>query len=87
MLRFFQVTPPTVHQMVLTLQQVGWISRKPGIARSIVGLVDRTALPQLNLSRFQSVKTTSQRPSCVVSLTVSGMSESMTTSRNDGADS
>jgi DNA-binding MarR family transcriptional regulator len=61
MMRFFQVTPPTVHQMVLTLEQAGWISRQPGVARSIAVLADRRALPELNPSHLQSVKTTVQR--------------------------
>ncbi len=30
MRRHFQVTPPTVHQMVLTLEQAGLIQRQPG---------------------------------------------------------
>ena len=28
--RFFRVTPPTVHQMILTLEKAGLISRQPG---------------------------------------------------------
>ena len=35
MQRFFRVTPPSAHQMVVTLEQAGLISRLPGIARSI----------------------------------------------------
>jgi len=35
MQRFFRVTPPTVHQMLLTLEKAGLISRQPGAARSI----------------------------------------------------
>ena len=45
--RFFAVTPPTVHQMVLTLESNGWISRKPATARSIRLLVDPEMLPKL----------------------------------------
>lgn len=45
--RFFAVTPPSVHQMVLTLERKGLISRKPGIARSIDLLVDPDILPKL----------------------------------------
>src|SRR6202158_3269747 len=33
--RFFQVTPPSVHQMVITLEHAGLIRRRPGTARSI----------------------------------------------------
>src|SRR5689334_24591890 len=43
--RFFRVTPPTVHQMLLTLEKAQLISRKPGVARSIVVLVERDQLP------------------------------------------
>jgi Mn-dependent DtxR family transcriptional regulator len=47
MQRFFAVTPPSVHQMVLTLERQGWISRKPGVARSINLLLDPEILPKL----------------------------------------
>ena len=47
MQRFFAVSPPSVHQMVLTLERQGWISRKPGAARSIHLLVDPEILPKL----------------------------------------
>jgi SOS-response transcriptional repressor LexA len=47
MQRFFAVTPPSVHQMVLTLERLGLISRKPGVARSIALLVDPHTLPKL----------------------------------------
>ena len=45
--RFFVVTPPTVHQMVLTLERHGLISRTPGVARSIKLRVDPELLPKL----------------------------------------
>ena len=45
--RFFAVTPPSVHQMVLTLDRRGFISRRPGSARSIRLLVDPKILPPL----------------------------------------
>jgi DNA-binding MarR family transcriptional regulator len=48
MMRFFRVTPPTVHQMILALEQAGLISRLPGVPRSIAVLLDRSALPELN---------------------------------------
>jgi DNA-binding MarR family transcriptional regulator len=35
MQRHFQVTPPTVHQMVITLERQGLITRQPGKPRSI----------------------------------------------------
>jgi SOS-response transcriptional repressor LexA len=47
MQRFFAVTPPSVHQMVLTLERQGFISRKPGAPRSIELRVDPEILPRL----------------------------------------
>jgi DNA-binding MarR family transcriptional regulator len=47
MQRFFQVTPPSVHQMVLTLERRGFIRRVPGQARSITLIVPLESLPQL----------------------------------------
>ena len=45
--RFFQVTPPSVHQMLLTLERERLISRRPGMPRNIAVLVDRADLPAL----------------------------------------
>ena len=45
--RHFGVTPPSVHQMVLTLERAGLIQRQPGLARSIQVLVDPDRLPRL----------------------------------------
>lgn len=47
MQRYFKVTPPTVHQMVLKLEQVGLIARTPRQARSIRVLLPREQLPDL----------------------------------------
>jgi LexA DNA binding domain len=47
MQRYFRVTPPTVHQMVLTLERAGLIRRQPGLARSIEVLVAPEYLPVL----------------------------------------
>ena len=47
MQRHFGVTPPSVHQMVLTLERAGLIQRQPGLARSIQVLVDPDRLPRL----------------------------------------
>lgn len=47
MQRFFLVTPPSIHQMVLTLEKRGLISRVPRRARSIRLLVSPEDLPQL----------------------------------------
>ena len=59
--RFFQVTPPSVHQMVLTLERGGLISRRPGAPRSIAVLVDRSDLPALEPGYAQPVKITVTR--------------------------
>ncbi len=48
MLPFFGVTPPTVHQMVLTLERKGLISRVPGEPRSIQVLVPLHEMPSLD---------------------------------------
>ena len=45
--RHFEVSPPTVHQMVLTLERGGFIRRTPGQARSIEVLVPPELLPPL----------------------------------------
>ena len=47
MQRFFGVTPPTVHQMILTLEREGLIRRQPGVPRSIKVLVPPEDLPLL----------------------------------------
>ncbi len=45
--QYFRVAPPSVHQMVLTLERAGFIRRQPGAARSIEVLVDLKLLPEL----------------------------------------
>jgi Mn-dependent DtxR family transcriptional regulator len=45
--KYFDVTPPTVHQMLITLERKGLIRRTPGIARSIELLVAPDSLPVL----------------------------------------
>lgn len=45
--RYFEVTPPAVHTMVLTLERQGLIDRKPGQARSIRLRVPASDLPDL----------------------------------------
>lgn len=44
---YFQVTPPSVHRMVVELERHGLIRRQPGQARSIELLVEPEALPIL----------------------------------------
>ena len=45
--RYFKVSPPTVHQMILTLEDQQLIERVAGKPRSIRLLVDRKDLPEL----------------------------------------
>lgn len=45
--RFFKTTPPTIHQMILRLEEKGLISRTPGEARSIRLLVEPDGIPRL----------------------------------------
>jgi DNA-binding MarR family transcriptional regulator len=47
MQQYFRVTPPSVHQMVLTLERAGFIRRRPGAPRGIEVLVDPKHLPAL----------------------------------------
>ena len=47
MQRFFRVTPPTVHQMVLRLEERGLITREPRKARTIQVLAPPDQLPYL----------------------------------------
>jgi repressor LexA len=47
MQRYFQTTPPAVHEMVKTLHSRGFISREPGKPRTIRVLLTRGELPDL----------------------------------------
>ena len=47
MQRYFRVSPPSVHQMVVTLETNGLIERISGQARSIRLLLARKDLPDL----------------------------------------
>lgn len=54
--RFFQVTPPAVHQMIVELERRGLISRVPGQPRTI-----KVTLPADDLPRLEPIKTTATR--------------------------
>jgi Mn-dependent DtxR family transcriptional regulator len=54
--RFFQVTPPAVHQMIVELERRGLISRVPGQPRTI-----KVTLPDDELPRLQPIKTSDTR--------------------------
>ncbi|MBK8239335.1 MAG: MarR family transcriptional regulator [Deltaproteobacteria bacterium] len=47
MQEYFEVTPPVVHSMVVTLEKRGLIRREPGRARTIEILVPPAQLPEL----------------------------------------
>jgi DNA-binding MarR family transcriptional regulator len=44
---YFRVSPPAVHQMVLSLETLGFIERRPGQGRSLKLLLPREELPEL----------------------------------------
>jgi DNA-binding MarR family transcriptional regulator len=44
---YFRVSPPAVHEMILTLERRGFINRVPGQARSVTVRVLRAELPEL----------------------------------------
>ena len=45
--RFSRSTPPTIHQMILKLEEKGLISRRHAEARSIRLLVETDKIPRL----------------------------------------
>lgn len=47
MQRFFGVTPPSVHRMIIELERLNLIRRLPGAPRSIELLVPHALLPAL----------------------------------------
>ena len=47
MQRYFKLSPPAVHNMILTLERCGFIRRTPGASRSIQLLLTRDQLPDL----------------------------------------
>ena len=47
MQQYFRVSPPAVHQMIVTLEVRGFITRARGQARSIHLLISREELPDL----------------------------------------
>ncbi len=60
MQRYFGVTPPSVHQMILTLERAGLIRRQPGEPRSIEVLLPPEDLPGLQ-AQPQPVQTSVPR--------------------------
>ena len=54
--RFFEATPPAVHQMIVELERRGLISRVPGQPRTI-----KVTLPDNEVPRLQPIKTSAAR--------------------------
>jgi LexA DNA binding domain len=68
LLRYFRVTPPSVNQMLITLEREGFIRRQPGVARSI----NRSSIPNLchGYSRLQANRS---KPLCSGPLSARGI--------------
>jgi len=45
--RYFRVSPPSVHQMIVKLEEKGLITREPGVARSVQLTVPKGEIPDL----------------------------------------
>lgn len=50
MVRYFRVTPPSVHDMVVRLEELGLVTRERGVARSV-----RVAIPEEELPKLEEV--------------------------------
>ena len=50
MVQYFRVTPPSVHGMVVKLEQLGLVSREPGVPRSV-----RVAIPESEIPALEQV--------------------------------
>ena len=46
--RYFRISPPAAHQMVVTLERLRFIERQPGVPRSISLRIVREELPHLD---------------------------------------
>ena len=51
MVQYFRVTPPSVHGMVVKLEELGLITREPGVPRSA-----RVAIPEEEIPRLEAVE-------------------------------
>ena len=56
MQRHFRVSPPSVHQMIVTLERNGLIRRQPGAPRSIELLVAPQLLPILEWLEINPIR-------------------------------
>jgi repressor LexA len=53
--QYFRVSPPSVHQMIVKLEEMGLITREPGVPRSIRVAVPRSEIPELESEEEDSV--------------------------------
>jgi hypothetical protein len=51
LVKYFRVTPPSVHGMIVKLEQLGLVTREPGVPRSV-----RVALPEQDIPRLEETK-------------------------------
>jgi repressor LexA len=51
MVKFFRVTPPSVHGMIVKLEELGLITREPGVPRST-----RVAIPEGEIPALEPVE-------------------------------
>jgi hypothetical protein len=51
MVRYFGVTPPSVHGMVVQLEQLGLVTRQAGVPRSV-----RVAIPEAEIPALEAVE-------------------------------
>ena len=47
MVKFFRVTPPSAHGMVVKLEELGLVTREAGVARSIRVAIPEEEIPNL----------------------------------------
>ena len=47
-IKFFRVTPPSVHGMIVRLEELGLVTREMGVARSVKVAIPHEDLPELD---------------------------------------
>ena len=51
MVQYFRVTPPSVHGMIVKLEQLGLVTRERGVPRSV-----RVAIPESRIPALEEVQ-------------------------------
>jgi Mn-dependent DtxR family transcriptional regulator len=51
MVQYFRVTPPSAHGMVVKLEELGLVTREPGVPRSV-----RVAIPESEIPALEEVE-------------------------------